>query len=322
MARKSGAALLHSTSLPRSSAALTRRAPRSRGDGADRFSHYAGRSLAVISPLLFTATASTVLIVAWLKRDEGHLTAETGTGYWLGIAGASIMLILLLYPLRKRLPIMRGLGRVAGWFRLHMMLGIAGPVLIVLHSNFKLGSLNSSLALMTMLTVVASGLVGRYLYGKVHKGLYGSQLRMREIGEDFAALEELIGLDLARDQETRAELHALADYITTSPTSAFGALRLAFCSGGHIRRVRRSVRPRVRSAALASARARGLSRAERRVSIKAADRLLAVYLAAARKAGRLAFFERLLGLWHAFHLPLFVLLGLTTVIHIIAVHLY
>ena len=48
-----------------------------------------------------------------------------------------------------------------------MVLGILGPTLIILHSNFKIGSLNSRLALFTMLVVVASGIVGRYLYSQV-----------------------------------------------------------------------------------------------------------------------------------------------------------
>lgn len=80
------------------------------------------------------------------------------------------MLLLILYPLRKRFRILHGLGRVTSWFRIHMVLGILGPTLIILHSNFKIGSLNSRLALFTMLVVVASGIVGRYLYSQVHKG--------------------------------------------------------------------------------------------------------------------------------------------------------
>ena len=43
------------------------------------------------------------------------------------------------------------------WFRLHMLLGIAGPVLIIFHSNFKLGALNSNVAFITMLVVATSG---------------------------------------------------------------------------------------------------------------------------------------------------------------------
>lgn len=322
-ARKSGIALFGSKSLHIPSAEGNRRAPRSRAGGDDgRFSHYLGRSLEIVPPLAFAVLTSSILVIAWIARDEGHLTAEEGPGYWLGIAGASIMLLLLIYPLRKRMKILRSFGRVAGWFRLHMVLGIVGPVLIVLHSNFKLGSLNSALALITMLTVVTSGIVGRYLYGKVHKGLYGSQLRMREIGEDLSLLEDLIGREFARDPEIASELHALAGIATATPLSTFAALRLAVFGGIRIRRTRRRVLLRVRAAALQSARVSGISRAERRARIKSAGRIIDTYFAAATKASRLALFERLLSYWHAFHLPLFILLALTTVIHVVAVHLY
>jgi len=36
------------------------------------------------------------LISAWLNRDESYLTPESGLGYWLGIRGASLMLLLLI----------------------------------------------------------------------------------------------------------------------------------------------------------------------------------------------------------------------------------
>jgi hypothetical protein len=104
------------------------------------------------------------LLLGWYKSEDGDITPETGTGYWLGIAGASALLLLLVYPLRKRIRSLRSLGSVSAWFRLHMILGIIGPTLILFHSNFKLGSLNSNVALFSMLTVAASGLIGRYLY--------------------------------------------------------------------------------------------------------------------------------------------------------------
>ena len=115
--------------------------------------------------------------------------ARDGHGYWLGIAGASAMLLLLLYPLRKRMKSLRGLGSVGGWFRLHMVLGVIGPALILFHSNFKLGSLNSNVALFSMLTVAASGLIGRYLYGRVHLGLYGRRAEIEELLTDVDNLK-------------------------------------------------------------------------------------------------------------------------------------
>ena len=45
-----------------------------------------------------------LIAFAWNRRNSGDLTAETGVGYALGIIGSTLMLIMLVYPLRKRLP--------------------------------------------------------------------------------------------------------------------------------------------------------------------------------------------------------------------------
>jgi hypothetical protein len=101
--------------------------------------------------LLTVAMSAVTLVVAWSRRDTGDLTAETGWGYALGIVGGLILLTLLIYPMRKRLPMLRRIGTIPYWFRLHMLMGVFGPVLIVVHSNFNLGSLNSGEALFAML---------------------------------------------------------------------------------------------------------------------------------------------------------------------------
>jgi len=89
-------------------------------------------------------------LIGWRDSEEGHLTPESGLSYWLGIGGASAMLLLLLYPLRKRMKALRGFGRLSAWFRIHMLLGVVGPALILFRCNFKLGSLNSNVALFSM----------------------------------------------------------------------------------------------------------------------------------------------------------------------------
>ena len=131
--------------------------------------------------LLTVALSAVVLVVAWLYRNSGNVTAETGIGYALGIIGGLILLSLLIYPARKRLPGLRRIGTIPNWFRIHMLLGILGPVLIVIHSNFILGSLNSQVALFAMLIVAGSGFVGRFLYARIHRGLYGMKASLPEL---------------------------------------------------------------------------------------------------------------------------------------------
>ena len=81
------------------------------------FAHYLTRPLLRLSPLAFGAAIIATIALAFSNRNEGYLTAESGVGYWLGIAGAMIMLTLILYPLRKRYKLLHGIGKVANWFR-------------------------------------------------------------------------------------------------------------------------------------------------------------------------------------------------------------
>jgi hypothetical protein len=49
---------------------------------------------------------------------------------------------------------------------------------------------------------------------------------------------------------------------------------------------------------------------------------IARYFRSLRRAGSLAVYERLFSLWHVLHLPLIVLLIITAIVHVVAVHLY
>ena len=112
----------------------------------------------------FYGYAATILALelGWLLRDSELTSAKSGAGYWLGIIGASMMLMLLLYPLRKRIRALRILGKTAFWFKTHMILGIVGPVLVLYHSNFQLGSFNSQVALFCMLLAAIYGIQRLY----------------------------------------------------------------------------------------------------------------------------------------------------------------
>jgi hypothetical protein len=126
------------------------------------------------------------LVAGWLLRDLKLLNPEQGTGYWLGIIGGSLMLSLLLYPLRKKVRFLHRLGSTRRWFRMHMILGLLGPLLVLYHCNFQLGSFNSRVALYCMLVVAVSGIIGRHFYAAIHRGLYGRKLTLGELQRELA----------------------------------------------------------------------------------------------------------------------------------------
>jgi len=121
-----------------------------------------------------------VLVVGWFLPLDRYLSPRQGAGYWLGIVGGSLMLLLLLYPLRKRVASFAFLGNSRIWFQIHMALGIVGPLCILYHCLYRLGAANSNVALICMLVVSGSGVMGRYLYARIHHGLYGRQASLAE----------------------------------------------------------------------------------------------------------------------------------------------
>jgi hypothetical protein len=121
-----------------------------------------------------------LLVLAWKVSRAGLFEPGDNVGYWMGVAGGVMMLLLLLYPLRKYVKLLQGLGRVKLWLWGHMVLGIGGPLLILVHCTFRTGSTNAAVALWSMVVVAASGVVGRVLYTRVNRGLLAERAALRD----------------------------------------------------------------------------------------------------------------------------------------------
>ena len=74
--------------------------------------------------LAFAAALTLSLCIGWSISEDGHLTPESGVDYGLGMVGAITMLVLRLYPMREWTKARRRLGRLRGWFRVHVLLGV------------------------------------------------------------------------------------------------------------------------------------------------------------------------------------------------------
>lgn len=253
--------------------------------------------------------AGWLLLWGWQHRQRLYLSPEDGAGYVLGIIGASLMAMLLLYPLRKKLRLMRGWGAVRHWFRMHMVFGIAGPVAILYHCNFQLGATNSNVALLAMVVVASSGLVGRFLYSLIHQGLYGRKLTLEELRQAWEHARQGMQLDTAL-QGVEQRLRRYEDPLLQTYRGTLTAVGLMLASGWRRWRARLAARRAIMAAGLPAAAHADLLH------------LLDQRLAAAAVLYRFNACERLFALWHLLHMPLFLMLVVTGVIHVFAVHLY
>jgi len=96
-------------------------------------------------------------------------------GHGLGILGSLMVLLLLLYSLRKRVRFMQRWGELRIWLRYHIFLGVAGPILITLHTSFKFNGL-VSVSYWSMVAVALSGVFGRYLYQQIPRNVLGEAM--------------------------------------------------------------------------------------------------------------------------------------------------
>jgi hypothetical protein len=258
----------------------------------------------------------------FLTRETELVDAQDGIGYWLGVAGASLMATLLLYPLRKRLRFMHSLGATRHWFRMHMIFGVLAPVLILYHCNFALGSLNDTVALVCTLLVAASGLVGRYVYAKVHVDLDGHRASLEELSArakitaadrtQAAALvpqllERLTAYDAAVLRSPQSMLASVLLPLRLAVETRWTAQRLIWYARGQLRQ---------------QARRSAVIRAERPRLQRAVNRFVKEHLQRVRRVAELGSYERLFSLWHVFHLPFFYMLVVAALIHVLAVHMY
>ncbi len=274
--------------------------------------------LETMSSAFVGLAVAALLAYGWLHRSDRWINPEQGIGYWLGIIGGSLMLLLLVYPFRKRIRFLSVLGSVGFWFRFHMILGLIGPVAILYHARFSWGALNSAVALGAMLIVSGSGLIGRYFYSRIHRGYSGRKLEVRALLKDMHDL-----LDNLADQGdtgtlVRARLEPFEQRTVAAGAgfwkSAWSVVSLGLGTRQALHQLKKELSAQSPMTPIRSGDDK--QRGKRLIS------LAAEYFDAVRHAAEFAFYDRMFRLWHLFHLPLFIILVVTAIIHIVAVHMY
>lgn len=105
----------------------------------------------------------------------------------LGYTGTGLMLVALLYPVRKRWRPLHRLASGRAWFDLHLVGGVLGPFYILLHSGFHVYNW-VAVALWSIAAVVVSGIIGRYLYTRNPERFDGVNLIASHHEHELAAI--------------------------------------------------------------------------------------------------------------------------------------
>jgi len=253
---------------------------------------------------------------------ERYITPQRGLGYWLGITGGSMMLLLLLYSARKRVRWLAWMGSIPVWFEIHMTLGVVGPVLVLFHSNFRLGAANSNVALVCMIVVACSGVVGRYIYTRLHAHLEDHEDTLEQLKaagtrmtQQSTSVAFLPGLLQSIENIEKRWIEAPKNPAWRVPHLLTGGLRTAIAR----RRVRVEIRRAIERArriesSLISAHAGRLAQVANAYACRRID--------AGRRIAEFKLYSKLFSLWHVLHLPLFFMLLIAGIVHVVAINIY
>jgi len=266
--------------------------------------------------------AAVLLLVAGVAKQFSWYTAGDDFGYMLGLVGGVMMLLLLLYPLRKHFAFMQHFGPMRHWFRIHMFLGIFGPILVIVHSTYRIGSLNAAVAMFCMLLVASSGVVGRFMYARIHHGLYGRKATLDEMQGELGIQSSEVQSKFHFVPKVEDALKSYQEYALRRSSNALSGAWKFMTLAIRARLSRARCRHELRRVLKHHAKQRQWDKEKFRNRLRAADHQVGQYLQAVRHTAQFSAYERLFSLWHVLHVPFVFMLAISGVVHVIYVHMY
>lgn len=209
-------------------------------------------------------------------------------GHGLGIIGTLLIIIgVTIYIARKRYNFLAKYIRLKYLLEFHIFLCTLGPILILFHTAFKFGGI-VSIAFWSMVAVVLSGVIGRFIYIQIPRTIEGRELSLYEIKNLKTDLSKDLNERFSFDDDTK-ELIA----------------RFTEEQGGTDRKA--SIGELVKSL-----KKKNIHKNERAVILK----MVRNEKALSGKIARLQTMQKLFKYWHVAHLPFALIMLIIVIIHV------
>jgi hypothetical protein len=210
-------------------------------------------------------------------------------GQGLGVIGTLMIFFgVTIYIARKRYNFMVKYLRLKYLLEFHIFLCILGPILILFHTTFKFGGI-VSIAFWSMVLVVLSGVVGRYIYIQIPRTIEGRELSLNEVKDLKIDLTTVLKTNFSLKDATIAMIKSItSNELSASSTYSVSSVRKALIKNKVPKRERRTILKMVKK--------------EKSLSGKIA---------------RLQTMQKLLKYWHVIHLPFALIMLVIVIIHVI-----
>ena len=173
--------------------------------------------------------------------------------------------------------------------------------------------MNAAVALYCMLLVAGSGLVGRFIYTRIHKGLYGGRSTLKSAHEELAGNVENVKSNLNLFPNVQAWIDEFEHEALEGKRNFLEGIWYFLSFDIRRMMLMRRCKLQIRLA-LASTPGNNLSN----------DAINSVkkYLSQIQTVAQFKKFEQIFSAWHILHLPFMYMMVATAIFHVIWVHMY
>jgi len=275
--------------------------------------HFAYAAFLLLVGLVITVQVARTGLSYYSTRMEERpfhpqydLLKPTGLyGHAYGIVGTLMIIAgVILYSGRKRVRRFANTGKIKYYLEFHIFLCLLGPALVVFHTTFKFGGL-VAVSFWSMMAVVLSGVIGRYLYVQIPKGIQGNELSVAELEKENAELGERLQSQFGVSPALIQWIDAIALPPTVATKMSLFQILNFFVINDLTRRVKLG---RIYAAVERTRLPRGAARQLRKMAIRR--------ISLTRRIAFLQKFRQLFYYWHVVHLPFALVMFVILFIHI------
>ncbi|MGQ8335025.1 hypothetical protein ACUNWD_00625 [Sunxiuqinia sp. A32] len=236
-------------------------------------------------------------------HDQHQSLKPSGSwGHGFGIIGSLMMLVgVSLYMLRKRVRRFSRIGVLKYWLEFHIFLCTLGPALVLLHTAFKFGGL-VAISFWSMVAVVLSGVIGRYIYLQIPRSIEGRELSLNELDEKKDELHRVLKEKYNLDELV---LRKLLDAVKERPDSADKNMAMRFWVKFKFEMaLQRRIKYELKTQQLSKENSREIKK------------ILVSEINLNRKIDRLRNMQNLFRYWHVAHLPFALVMLVIMLVHV------
>jgi hypothetical protein len=226
-------------------------------------------------------------------------------GHGLGIIGTLLILIgVFSYIMRKRIKLLSRVGAIKNWLEFHITLCSIGPILIVYHTAFKFGGI-VAFSFWSMVIVVISGVVGRFIYIQIPRTQKGDEMSFDELKKINQSITDKLINDYNVSDELINQLNYFSSLKIYKQYGPFQVIKIIFQDYKKSRKEINQLKLLLKNENIDE------------IKSKKIIEICKEKLVLSRKISIYDSVKELFRYWHIFHLPFAILMLLIVIIHVI-----